>query len=206
MAVSQNEQYEPTGRPIGSWRGTRIEVIAGHVAHMPCALAIAGMFIREPEGTELGGGLRHLDEALGGAICRMRSDGIFNGRIGETMVLSAPPPPIRANSILIIGLGEPGDWLPDVMNPVVALAARRAMQLAASSVAFASGVLDGGLPVNFAMGSEMAMMAMMAGLRNELESNAARPPERWVFCAPSRRFNVAVRDFALAFDELAPPC
>jgi hypothetical protein len=203
MAVSQNEHHGPTSRSIGSWRGTRIEVAAGHVAQIPATLAIAGMFAREPEGTTLSGGLRHLDEALGGAICRMRSDGIFDGRIGETLVLSAPPPPVRANSILIIGLGEPGDWLPDVMRHVVELAARRAIQLAASSVAFASGLLDGGMSVDILLGTEMAMMS---GLRNELGAAALPQPERWVFCAPAQQFDVAVRNFALAFEGLAAPC
>lgn len=203
MAKSKDEDVAPTNRPIGSWRGTRIEVIGGHVANMPVMLSIAGMFAREADGMMIAGGLLHLDEALGGAVRRMRSDGIFEGRLGETMVLSAPPLPVKAGAILMIGLGDPADWSPEVMRSIVAVAARRAMQLAVSSVAFAPGLHDSGMRGSVMVGAETAMLAGLAG---ELDSAGATPPERWAFCAHPGHLEVTARDFALAFDDLSAPC
>jgi hypothetical protein len=203
MAKSNDGHVVPINRPIGSWRGTRIEVVGDHVANMPVTLCIAGMFAREAEGVTITGGLLHLDDALGGAVRRMRSDGIFEGRRGETMVLSAPPLPVRAGAILMIGLGDPADWTPEIMRSIVAVATQRAMQLAVSSVAFAPSLYDSGLRGRITVGAEAAMLT---GLCGELESARATPPERWAFCAHAPDLEVTARDFALAFNDLSAPC
>jgi hypothetical protein len=203
MAVSKSDQPASINRPVGSWRGTRIEVVGDHVANVPVMLSIAGMFAREADGMKMAGGLSHLDDALSGAVRRMRSDGIFEGRIGETLVLSTPPLPVRSNAILIIGLGEPGEWSPEVMRSVVALAARRAMQLAASSVAFAPSLHDSGLRGRTVVGAETAMLA---GLCGELDVTRATPPEQWAFCAHPAHLEVTAVEFALAFNGLSAPC
>jgi hypothetical protein len=203
MALSKNVAHSPINRPVGSCRGTRIEVVGDHVANIPAMLSVAGMFVREADGMTIAGGLSHLDDALGGAVRRMRSDGIFGGRLGETMVLSTPPLPVRADAILMIGLGEPAEWSPEVMRSAVALAARRAMQLAASSVAFAPSLHDSGLRGRTVLGAETAMLA---GLCGELERAGATPPERWAFCAHPAHFEVTAQDFALAFNDMSAPC
>jgi hypothetical protein len=203
MAKSKNEPPVPINRSIGSWRGTRIEIVGDHVANIPAMLSIAGMFAREADGMSITGGLAHLDDALGGAVRRMRSDGIFEGRLGETMVLSTPPLPVRADAILMIGLGDPADWTPEVMRSVVAVAARRAMQLAVSSVAFAPSLHDSGLRGRIVVGAEPAMLT---GLCGEIEVAGGKPPEQWVFCAHPAHFEVTARDFALAFNDLSAPC
>jgi hypothetical protein len=203
MAKSKNEHVAPINQHIGSWRGTRIDIVGDHIANIPAMLSIAGMFAREADGMTIVGGLSHLDDALGGAVRRMRSDGIFEGRLGETMVLSAPPLPVRADAILMIGLGDPTEWSPEVMRSVVAVAARRAMQLAVSSVAFAPGLHDSGLRGRKVLGAEMAMLT---GLCGEIEVAAGKPPEQWVFCAHPAHFEVTTRDFTLAFNDLSAPC
>ena len=106
-----------------------------------------------------GGGLGHLDAALGGAITRLRADGIFRAGPGEVLTLSAPAPPIHAATILAIGLGDPTAWTPAAMRPAVATAVRETIRLDAASAAFAPSLLDSGLSPAMLDGTPQAMLA-----------------------------------------------
>jgi hypothetical protein len=110
---------------IGQWRGVSIAVAAHDAVSVDVDLSIAAMFAHEIDATRPMGGLLHLDEALGGALLRLRADGIFSAAAGELPSLSSPLPPVRAATVLTVGLGDIQSWSPPAMRIALAVAAAR---------------------------------------------------------------------------------
>lgn len=189
---------------IGRWRGVRIDVAPRDAVSAEVAVAIAGVFSYEIGRNKPGGGLGNLDTALGGAITRLRADGIFRAEPGEVMTLSAPARPIQAATVLAIGLGNPAAWTPAVMRQAVATAARETIRLDAESAAFAPSLLDSGLHPDGLAGTPEAMLT---GLFDALpdDRHAARPGtlSRWLFCVGAARFEAVAEVFRDSFDRLA---
>ncbi len=189
---------------IGLWCGVRIEVAPRDAVSAEVSVASVGVFTHEigqdRPGGGPGGGLGHLDAALGGAITRLRADGIFRAGPGEVLTLSAPAPPIHAATILAIGLGDPTAWTPAAMRPAVATAVRETIRLDAASAAFAPSLLDSGLLPTMLDG---APEAMLAGLFDALADRRPATLSRWVFCVGGARFDDRVDAFRAAFDRLA---
>ena len=185
---------------IGLWCGVRIEVAPRDAVSAEVSVASVGVFTHEigqdRPGGGPGGGLGHLDAALGGAITRLRADGIFRAGPGEVLTLSAPAPPIHAATILAIGLGDPTAWTPAAMRPAVATAVRETIRLDAASAAFAPSLLDSGLLPPLLDG---ATEAMLAGLFDALADRRPATLSRWVFCVGGARVDA----FRAAFDRLA---
>ncbi len=170
---------------IGTYAGVRIDVAAHDAVTVDCTLAIAGMFEREVEQERPAGGLDHLDRALGSALTRLRAEGIFSASLGAMLTLSAPAPPVRADSILIMGLGDPDLWRPDTMRGVVAWAVREARRLDSVSAAFAPGLLDSGLHPDHLSG---VSDAMLAGALDALATIGGGALTRWIFCTGPTHF------------------
>lgn len=200
MTSSEHEETSRGPGMIGYQFGTRIEVRVVDATDADATIAVVGMFSHEPPATPLSGGLLRLDQAMGGALLRMRADGIFAGAVGETMMFSTPAPPVRAGSILVVGLGDPLEWTVEVMRRAVAAAACTVIQIGADDVAFAPSVLDGGLRPEQVAGIENAMLG---GLWEVLSASTGRTPERWTFCVGDARFQMAKEEFTLALDALA---
>ena len=189
---------------IGLCCGVRIEVAPRDAVSAEVSVASVGVFTHEigqdRPGGGPGGGLGHLDAALGGAITRLRADGIFRAGPGEVLTLSAPAPPIHAATILAIGLGDPTAWTPAAMRPAVATAVRETIRLDAASAAFAPSLLDSGLLPTMLDGTPEAMLA---GLFDALADRRPATLSRWVFCVGGARFDDRVDAFRAAFDRLA---
>jgi hypothetical protein len=158
-------------------------------------LAVCGMFLREMPGAALGGGLRHLDEALGGGLVALRRDGIFKGAEGETLLLTRPPKPIVACAVLLVGFGEPTQWSDTVARRVAATAAREVLRLRAGSVAFAPGLLDSGLQGAATAGP------LLDGVIDAIEGTApgSLALKRWIFDAGSSHVAQAAGTLQAAF-------
>lgn len=186
---------------IGMWQGVRIDVAPRDAVSAEVSVASAGVFTREIGRDKPGGGLGNLDAALGGAIMRLRADGIFRAGPGEVLTLSAPARPIHANTVLAIGLGDPDAWTPATMRQAVATAVRETIRLDARSAAFAPSLLDSGLNPDTLGGTPDAMLA---GLFDALPLDRSKPAtlSRWVFCAGAARFDAVVQTFREAFDRL----
>ena len=144
---------------IGIWRGVRIDVAPRDAVSVEVAVASAGVFTREIGSARPNGGLGNLDAALGGAITRLRADGIFRAEMGEVLTLSDPARPIQATTVLAIGLGDPAVWTPATMHTAVATAVRETIRIEAASAAFAPGLLDSGLDPDTLGGTPDAMLA-----------------------------------------------
>jgi len=187
---------------IGTWRGVRIDVAPRDAVSVEVMVASAGVFAHEIGRTRPGGGLGNLDTALGGAITRLRADGIFRAETGDVLTLSAPARPIHATTVLAIGLGDPAAWTPATMRQAVSTAARETIRIEAVSAAFAPSLLDSGLDPDSLAGTPDAMLA---GLFDALSDAPARMLSRWVFCVGAGRFETMAEVFRASFDRLAVP-
>lgn len=185
---------------IGTWRNVRVDVAPRDAVSAEVAVAIAGVFSHERGLSKPGGGLGNLDAALGGAIMRLRTDGIFRAAPGDVLTLSAPSRPIHAHTVLAIGLGDPAAWTPDTMHRAVATAVRETIRLDAASAAFAPSLLDSGLDADGLAGTPEAMLA---GLFEALADKRPATLSRWLFCVGAARFDTMVDIFRTEFDRLA---
>lgn len=186
---------EPDGaQVIGQWGDVRIEVAPHDAVTVVAALAAVGMFTREAAADGPGGGLKHLDAALNGALLRLRCDGIFGAAPGELLTLSAVAPPIRANDIIAVGLGDPDAFTPTILRRAVSSAAAEAIRLGAPSAAFAPSLLDSGIDRTLLPGVEDAMLG---GLIDALAARATHDIALscWIFCAGAEHLEAVAASF-----------
>ncbi|WP_404366593.1 M17 family peptidase N-terminal domain-containing protein [Sphingomonas sp. MMS24-J45] len=194
---------EPDGaKVIGQWGDVRIEVAPHDAVTVGAALAIVGVFTREAAGNGPGGGLKHLDTALNGALLRLRSDGIFGAAPGELLTLTAVSPPIQAHDVIAVGLGDPDAFTPAGLRLAVSAAAQEAIRLAAPSAAFAPSLLDSGIDRTLLPGAESAMLG---GLIDALATRSHDVAlSCWIFCAGAEHLDAvaaAFRDALLTLDR-----
>ncbi|WP_068082918.1 M17 family peptidase N-terminal domain-containing protein [Novosphingobium rosa] len=193
---------------LGTYRNVAVDVAGWDSTAATVDLSCACMFSHEAHGATLGGGLAHLDDALGGTLTAMRKDGLFRAERGESLFLSAPPASVAAKALLVIGLGAPEDWSPAVMESAVRQAVGAAFFRPVRSIALAASMLDGGLTPAETAG---ASSAMLRGLTTALDAaahlramNFVEPLTltRWVFDVGIARFDAAAAQFRA---ELAAP-
>jgi hypothetical protein len=93
----------------------------------------------------LHGSLTEIDEKLHGMLPQLRTPNLFNGDLGETILLTPPTGAIAAKKILIIGLGDSSTFTPARMYLVGKIALREANRLGIAHPYFAPTILDGGI-------------------------------------------------------------
>ncbi len=201
---------------VGSYRGVSVEVAVWDATAATVDLSCACMFTHEAHGARLGGGLAHLDQALGGEPQAMRQQGLFRAERGDSLFLSAPPAGVAAKALLVIGLGAPEDWSIEVMEAAVRQAVGTAFFRPFRSIALAASMLDGGLTPEETAG---AASAMLRGLTKGLDAaahlhamNFVEPLslDRWVFDVGVERFDAASRQYrtqlaAISSAEISQP-
>jgi leucyl aminopeptidase len=113
----------------------------GNLATRPAGAVAIGVFLGE---RALAGAAAAADRAARGAVSRLLASGDFSGRWLETAVLY--PTGLRAKRLIVIGLGRPADFTLARARQAAALAARRARDLGAGTLAtIAHGAGRGGL-------------------------------------------------------------
>ena len=85
-----------------------------------------------------------LDKRLGGIIQSLRTKGEFQGNELEALVLRPKPGTIKAESLLLIGLGDESKLSLETMERVGRAAFREAKQPWSNKVAFAPLIRDQG--------------------------------------------------------------
>ena len=141
--------------------------------------------VRSSPSNPLHGSLIEINERLHGLLDQLRAPGLFNGDVGETILLIPPAGTVAAKKILIIGLGDSSSFTPARMYLVGKIALREANRLGIAHPYFAPTILDGGV-TNFSTADVAEQV--VRGLRDGLAAE-------WLLRANSAAGPLAVSDF-----------
>lgn len=184
-------------RSIGAWRGVSFAVAQIDVLKAEDDLLVVGMLERDVAGGPRGGA-DAVDDALHGTLFRLREGGIFSGGFGETMMLTRPPSPIRAATLMLIGMGASLSGNPEAVGNLTGLAMRAALRIGAASVGCLLGWSEFEVPDSLIAPSAAAMMrGALAAIDAQVGQMAAM---QWTF---DIRNGAAVRTTAALRDALA---
>jgi Cytosol aminopeptidase family, N-terminal domain len=117
----------------------------------------------------LHGSLIEINEKLHGLLDQLRTPGLFNGDIGETILLTPPAGTVAAKKLLIIGLGDSSSFTPARMYLVGKIALREANRLGIAHPYFAPTILDGGVT---AFSTADVAEQVVRGLRDALATES----------------------------------
>lgn len=192
-----DDRHVPVGAvlKIGRCCDVEMDIVAGELSSIGADIAIVGMCSRRPIGADLADAVEGLNRAMHGAIARLRADGIFSGKWGETLYLSSPPSPILAKGVLLLGLGPTGRSVASHTRRAIRSAANQAARLSISHAAFAPARLETGSARFDAAASTRAI------LRGVIDVLASQPGnlERWSFVASPGEAEDLAHQFRLAF-------
>jgi len=167
-------------RTLGERRGIRFKAAQIDVVSEDVELLVVGMFEHGGSNRQTGGA-NQLDEVLHGTLRRLREGGIFKGVIGETLTLSMPPPPIKARSLMLIGMGGDATSPHLPMDALTGLAMRAALRMGARSVGCCLAWSERDIPSDLV---EKAAGSMMAGALRAIEEAPASGRQKrmdWIF-------------------------
>jgi hypothetical protein len=122
----------------------KVIVLVQSPAETKTDLQIFCLFRSSPVNS-LHGSLIEIDKKLHGLLTQLRAPNLFNGDLGETIVLTPPTGTVTAKKILIIGLGDSSSFTPARMYLVGKIALREANRLGIAHPFFAPTILDGGV-------------------------------------------------------------
>jgi hypothetical protein len=94
---------------------------------------------------KLSASLVETDNKLHGLLTAVRRPGLFNGELGETIVLTPAQGTMKPRKVLIIGLGDSQTFTPARMYLVGKIALLEADRLGVAHPFFAASILDGGV-------------------------------------------------------------
>ena len=107
-------------------------------------LQIICLFRHKHSGDTYQGAAKDTDAHLGGVLSALRDRGEFVGELGETVLFTPPKGAIPAKGFMVVGLGEEKDLSLDTLRVVGRVAAREAVRLRATHVAWAPVIRDEG--------------------------------------------------------------
>jgi hypothetical protein len=107
-------------------------------------LQLICLFEHKPTGDTYQGAARETDEKLNGLLSSLRNRGEFVGELGETILFTPLEGTIPAKRFMVIGLGNEKDLSLDTLRLAGRIAAREAVRLKASHVAWAPVIRDEG--------------------------------------------------------------
>lgn len=201
----------PEHRIVGTYRGVVIDVAAWDAVGAMVELSCAGMFTHEVGDAPLVGGLLDLDTALDGRLRTLRAERSFRAERMETVMLRTLPTVIRAEAVLMIGLGSPEDWTADVMEQATRVAVREANRVGAESAGIAPGMLDSGLTPDRTGSASSAMLrgvvgAIDAEMRLAELGLALQPSMKsWTFGTGAAHLDDATSRFRAALQSIELP-
>ncbi len=192
---------------IGTLGKVALKLIAVGPADAPVELSIACMFQHELRGN-LTGGLLRLDQALDGALWRLRREGFFHGHALETLLLTKVPATVHAQALLIVGLGDPKAFTADVLQDAVLAAAQQALRMDVETVAFSPNLLDAGFASDELSGIQSALLYGLHSAQQREEClfdrgfRSATKLQSWSFEAGEEHFDEAALSFEAPFRKL----
>ncbi len=192
--------------PIGSYKSVEIELVTWDASMAEVALSCACLFTYEINQKEPVGGLLHLNAAMDGLLFSLRDQKAFAGNYLDTLLIDQNLGKIKAERLLIIGLGRPEDWSGQTSADAVSVAAKLAYQLHLESVAIAPSVLDTGIEPN----ADFSLQ-MLAALKERIDKQEeyhqlglvkAPSIKKWVFDAGYTDFDAKADKFRENFQKL----
>ncbi|WP_010545753.1 M17 family peptidase N-terminal domain-containing protein [Sphingomonas elodea] len=127
------------------------------------------------------GGADALDHVLHGTLSRLREGGIFTGGFGETLMLTRPPEPIRAGTLMLIGMGTSLAAQPAAFGTLTGLAMQAALRIGAAAAGCLLGWSELDLPAALVEPSATAMMrGALAAIDAQLGLESVAPMT-WTF-------------------------
>ncbi len=134
----------------------------------PADLQLICLFKHKPTGDTYQGAAKETDAHLGGILSAVRNRGQFAGELGETFLFTPPPGTIPAKRFMVIGLGEEKDLTLNSLRVVGRVAAREAVRLKASHVAWAPVIRDeGNTSVDVGLGDRAFVEEMLSAYDTE---------------------------------------
>jgi leucyl aminopeptidase len=120
-----------------------LTVAQGSLTEIATPLLVVNLF---QDADALGGATAAADQALGGLLARLRAAGELRGKLGETVVVYNQTDRLRAERVLVVGLGPRAEFGLEAVRRAAAAAARRARELrVAEYVTVLHGAGAGGL-------------------------------------------------------------
>ena len=120
-----------------------LTVAQGSLTEIATPLLVVNLF---QDADALGGATAAADQALGGLLGRLRAAGELRGKLGETVVVYNQSDSLRAERVLVVGLGPRAEFGLEAVRRAAAAAARRARELrVAEYVTVLHGAGAGGL-------------------------------------------------------------
>jgi hypothetical protein len=107
-------------------------------------LQIICLFKHKSSGDTYQGAAKETDAHLGGILSTLRNRGELVGELGETFFFTPPSGTIPAKRFMVIGLGDEKDLSLNSLRVVGRIAAREAVRLKTSHVAWAPVIRDEG--------------------------------------------------------------
>lgn len=107
-------------------------------------LQIVCLFESQPQNT-LRGSLADINQKLHGLLDQIRQPALFRGDLGETLVIEPHAGTIRAQKLLLVGLGDSSTFTPQRMELVGSILYHESHRLRIAHPYFAPTVLDGGI-------------------------------------------------------------
>ncbi|MBN9378638.1 MAG: peptidase M17 [Chlamydiales bacterium 38-26] len=138
---------------IGHVEGVKIDVLVQSPSAQVTPLQIVCLFEYQegdiynspPALPKALNGLVHVDESLGGLITDLRKSKKFEGKSLETLLITPPAGKLKADKLLLIGLGHRDDFKPEMMRMIGVTGMREALRLGVKSYSHASDLKDAGI-------------------------------------------------------------
>src|ERR1700722_10259159 len=135
---------EPAEKTFNAPHGLKVSIKMIGPYTQPADLQIICLFKHKASGDTYQGAAKETDAHLGGILSSLRNRGEFVGELGETFLFTPPSDSIPAKRFMVIGLGEEKDLSLNSLRIVGRVAAREAVRLQASHVAWAPVIRDEG--------------------------------------------------------------
>jgi hypothetical protein len=171
----------PPEAVVGAPHGMRVLVKRVGPTSQPADLQVLCILAHNPAGDPYIDVMRDLDDRLGGLISAVRQRGEFTGEPGETFLFTPPARSIAPARVLLIGVGAEPLLTLDRLRLVGRVAAREAVRLGATHVAFAPALRDQGssrIDVGDCDAAVVGQFLLAYDTESRLQGQGLAPPAR----------------------------
>ena len=173
-------------------------------------LQIICAFKHKAAGDAYLGAMKDFDAKVGGLLSALRNREEFVGDLGESFLFIPPAGSIPARALLVIGLGDEAALSLDTLRVVGRIAAREAVRLKASRVAWAPVIRDqGNTMIDVGEGDRAFVESVLAAYDTEQRLQAQGLAEKfaiteWVIEAGPSYFDGAVEQIGKGIEATLP--